>query len=183
MVRTEWACAHFFVLGPSLGIRTRRRRAGADAWPSAWPRRYGLEIFDVQFRREAPGMVLRVQIDRPGPAGDRRGERQRRGLRAREPRSQRDPRRRGLGADRRTRWRFRRRASIGRCAARTTTGGSPAGGQDRDARAGRRPDVFRGTARAASTDSACSSTARTDGAPGPLGIITRGESGSGILET
>src|SRR5947207_662547 len=29
---------------------------------------YGLEIFDVQFRREAGGMVLRVQIDRPGPA-------------------------------------------------------------------------------------------------------------------
>jgi len=29
---------------------------------------YGLEIFDVQFRREAPGMVLRIQIDRPGPA-------------------------------------------------------------------------------------------------------------------
>jgi ribosome maturation factor RimP len=28
----------------------------------------GLEIFDVQFRREAAGMVLRVQIDRPGPA-------------------------------------------------------------------------------------------------------------------
>jgi ribosome maturation factor RimP len=30
---------------------------------------YGLEIFDVQFRREAHGMVLRIQIDRPGPAG------------------------------------------------------------------------------------------------------------------
>src|SRR3954464_6909714 len=29
---------------------------------------YGLEIFDVQFRREAPGMVLRIQLDRPGPA-------------------------------------------------------------------------------------------------------------------
>jgi ribosome maturation factor RimP len=29
---------------------------------------YGLQIFDVQFRREAAGMVLRVQIDRPGPA-------------------------------------------------------------------------------------------------------------------
>ena len=29
---------------------------------------YGLEIFDVQFRREAAGMVLRVQIDRSGPA-------------------------------------------------------------------------------------------------------------------
>ena len=27
---------------------------------------YGLEIFEVQFRREAPGMVLRVRIDRPG---------------------------------------------------------------------------------------------------------------------
>src|SRR5713101_2220729 len=29
---------------------------------------FGLEIFDVQFRREAPGMILRVLIDRPGPA-------------------------------------------------------------------------------------------------------------------
>jgi ribosome maturation factor RimP len=29
---------------------------------------YGLEIFDVRFRREASGMVLRVQLDRPGPA-------------------------------------------------------------------------------------------------------------------
>jgi ribosome maturation factor RimP len=29
---------------------------------------YGLEVFDVQFRREAHGMVLRVQIDRPGPS-------------------------------------------------------------------------------------------------------------------
>jgi len=29
---------------------------------------YGLEIFDVQYRREGSGMVLRVQIDRPGPA-------------------------------------------------------------------------------------------------------------------
>src|SRR6478752_4158607 len=27
-----------------------------------------LDIFDVQFRREAAGMVLRVQIDRPGAA-------------------------------------------------------------------------------------------------------------------
>jgi ribosome maturation factor RimP len=29
---------------------------------------YGLEIFDVQFRREAGGMVVRVRIDRPGRA-------------------------------------------------------------------------------------------------------------------
>lgn len=31
-------------------------------------RTYGLEIFDVQFRREASGWVLRVTIDRPGLA-------------------------------------------------------------------------------------------------------------------
>lgn len=29
---------------------------------------YGLDVFDVQFRREAGGMVLRLQIDRPGPS-------------------------------------------------------------------------------------------------------------------
>jgi ribosome maturation factor RimP len=29
---------------------------------------YGLEIFDVRYRREGTGMVLRIQIDRPGPA-------------------------------------------------------------------------------------------------------------------
>jgi ribosome maturation factor RimP len=40
-------------------IRTLANRVAAG---------YGLEIFDVQFRREANGMVLRVQIDRPGPA-------------------------------------------------------------------------------------------------------------------
>ena len=42
----------------------------------------GLEIFDVQFRREGGGMVLRIHIDRPGTGGDRRGQRQRRRLRA-----------------------------------------------------------------------------------------------------
>ena len=26
---------------------------------------YGLDIFDVQFRREGPGMVLRIQLDKP----------------------------------------------------------------------------------------------------------------------
>ena len=30
---------------------------------------HGLEIFDVQFRREGGGMVLRVRIDRPGSTG------------------------------------------------------------------------------------------------------------------
>ena len=41
-----------------------RVRAMADRVAAS----YGLEIFDVQFRREAVGLVLRVQIDRPGPA-------------------------------------------------------------------------------------------------------------------
>ncbi len=31
---------------------------------------YGLEVFDVTFRREGVGMVLRVQIDRPGPSAN-----------------------------------------------------------------------------------------------------------------
>jgi ribosome maturation factor RimP len=30
---------------------------------------YGLEVFDVQYRREGQGMMLRVLIDRPGAAG------------------------------------------------------------------------------------------------------------------
>ncbi|MGE5245906.1 MAG: ribosome maturation factor RimP [Betaproteobacteria bacterium] len=29
---------------------------------------YGLDVFDVQYKRESGGMVLRVQLDRPGPA-------------------------------------------------------------------------------------------------------------------
>jgi len=29
---------------------------------------YELEIFDVQYRRESSGMVLRVRLDRPGPS-------------------------------------------------------------------------------------------------------------------
>src|SRR5438552_19036627 len=29
---------------------------------------FGVDIFDVQFRREAGGMILRIQIHRPGPA-------------------------------------------------------------------------------------------------------------------
>ena len=29
---------------------------------------YGLEVFDVRYRRESSGMVLRVQVDRQGPS-------------------------------------------------------------------------------------------------------------------
>jgi ribosome maturation factor RimP len=57
----------FLVSGPQLPrerdvveeVRTVAARVAAT---------YGIDIFDVQFRREARGMVLRVQIDRPGPA-------------------------------------------------------------------------------------------------------------------
>jgi ribosome maturation factor RimP len=48
---------------PSADIVERVRELAARV---AGP--YGLEIFDVGFRREASGMVLRIQIDRPGPA-------------------------------------------------------------------------------------------------------------------
>lgn len=34
---------------------------------------YGLELFDVQIRREAVGWVLRVTIDRPAPVADTAG--------------------------------------------------------------------------------------------------------------
>jgi ribosome maturation factor RimP len=40
-------------------------RAAADRVAAS----YGLEIFDLQFRREAIGWVLRVVLDRPGDAG------------------------------------------------------------------------------------------------------------------
>jgi ribosome maturation factor RimP len=53
-----------FCLGAGLEDVAGRVRAVADRVASS----YGLEIFDVQYRREAGGMVLRIQIDRPGPA-------------------------------------------------------------------------------------------------------------------
>jgi ribosome maturation factor RimP len=61
-------CPLFFVLGPRKlpresdvveEVRTVAARVAAT---------YGIDIFDVQFRRDARGMVLRVQIDRPGAA-------------------------------------------------------------------------------------------------------------------
>jgi ribosome maturation factor RimP len=50
-------------MGGRAGVVDEVRAAAARVAAS-----YGLEIFDVQFRREAAGMVLRVQIDRPGPS-------------------------------------------------------------------------------------------------------------------
>jgi ribosome maturation factor RimP len=48
---------------PGTDVLEQVRRTAARVASS-----YGLDIFDVQFRREASGMVLRVRIDRPGPA-------------------------------------------------------------------------------------------------------------------
>ena len=72
--RTEWACAHFFCLR-ARSVRTVMLADVVEqvrAIASRVAARYGLEIFDVQFRREAPGMVLRVRIDRPGPGRRRK---------------------------------------------------------------------------------------------------------------
>lgn len=59
----RWARAHFFCLGRELEplehIRTIAARVAAER---------GLEVWDVQSRREALGHVVRVLIDRPGPA-------------------------------------------------------------------------------------------------------------------
>lgn len=49
-------------MAPSDVIEQVRALAGRVAGAS------GLVIFDVQFRREGRGLVLRVQIDRPGPS-------------------------------------------------------------------------------------------------------------------
>jgi ribosome maturation factor RimP len=57
----------FLVLGPKLpregAVLEQVREVAARVAGT-----HGLELFDVQFRREASGMVLRVRIDRPGPA-------------------------------------------------------------------------------------------------------------------
>ena len=71
---TEWASAHFFCFrgtgfwagfGDSVGMaddpRLERIRAAADRVA----RSSGLDIFDVQLRRESLGLMLRVVIDRP----------------------------------------------------------------------------------------------------------------------
>lgn len=54
--------AHFFCLGGFLGALERVREAAARVAAS-----YGLEIFDVELRREGGQQVLRVILDRPGP--------------------------------------------------------------------------------------------------------------------
>src|SRR4051812_25787181 len=57
----------FLVLGPvrmpSADIVQRVREVATRVAET-----HGLQIFDVQFRREGPGLVLRVQLDRPGPS-------------------------------------------------------------------------------------------------------------------
>jgi ribosome maturation factor RimP len=55
-------CPLFVFLGEIVDLERIRSIAERAA------RSHGLEIFDVQYRREAVGWVLRVMIDRPGAA-------------------------------------------------------------------------------------------------------------------
>jgi ribosome maturation factor RimP len=55
-------CPLFLFKAGNLQDVIERVRAIADRVAGS----HGLDIFDVQYRREGPGMVLRVQIDRPG---------------------------------------------------------------------------------------------------------------------
>ena len=48
-------------------MATAERLAQVRAIAERVARSYGLEVFDVQLRREAIGWVLRVKLDRPGP--------------------------------------------------------------------------------------------------------------------
>ena len=61
----EWASSPLFVFQGRSTSRTELARVREAAERVA--RSYGLEIFDVQLRRESVGMVLRVVIDRPDP--------------------------------------------------------------------------------------------------------------------
>ena len=130
----------FFVSGRRSGhlswrtmAAVRRRRTGDRTIATRVAGSYGLDIFDVQYRREGPGMVLRIQIDRPGTdvwtsARRPRGGRQRRGLRARQPRSERRAGCRGRHADGVHVGGFIARAGPSRCATRPITAASRDGG-------------------------------------------------------
>jgi ribosome maturation factor RimP len=63
---TEWARAHSLFLGV---IRTpeRERLGRIRDTAERVARSHGLEVFDVQLRRESIGLILRVIIDRPDP--------------------------------------------------------------------------------------------------------------------
>ena len=137
------------------------RGVAADGWRAS----YGLEIFDVQLRRESIGTVLRVIIDRPGPrragASGRRGRH--RGLPARQPRSERAARRRGRGARRGgARPELHARSFVaGAGSAAAARSGLPAvrgtAGEDRDDGAARRPVGVRRTARRRRSRARCCS--------------------------
>jgi ribosome maturation factor RimP len=65
----KWVQAHFLCFRGRLAVKTtadadRVARIRAVAERVAAPR--GLEVFDLQFRREAQGWVLRIYLDKPG---------------------------------------------------------------------------------------------------------------------
>ena len=85
--------------------------------PSAWPRSRGWTIWDIQSRRETSGHVVRVFIDRPGPAATPEDSVSIEDCEQVNREIGHDSRRRGSAPVRVHAWRFRRRDSIGRCAA------------------------------------------------------------------
>ena len=63
-----------------MDVRRQRGPLAPDQFERLWQAAervaatHGLEIFDVQFRRESVGMVLRVMIDRPSTGSARSGQ-------------------------------------------------------------------------------------------------------------
>ena len=65
----KWAAAHFLFLGEFTQLIDRIRAVAERV-----ARSYNLEIFDVQFRRESAGWVLRIFIDVPWVGGEVRSD-------------------------------------------------------------------------------------------------------------
>ena len=188
----EWAVCPLFVFqGRSYASADELARIRDAAERVA--RSYGLEIFDVQFRREPVGMVLRVVIDRPDPGRESTcaGRTRRRSTNCRRVRRQRrradcqhvshdlsalldvedDLGERSAytlevsspGLDRPLRHEADYRRFAGRLAKIVTT------------RAGRRPERVRGPARRRRRRRACSSTRDGQTHRVPLDAIKRGD--------
>jgi ribosome maturation factor RimP len=62
---TEWACAHFFSFGRPPTVKDNAQIQKIRDAAERVARSCGLEIFDLQYRREPVGWVLRVILDRP----------------------------------------------------------------------------------------------------------------------
>ena len=139
--RTEWACAHFFCFrrpgsGPAKAGQCRPTMAIGDVVEQvrAIASRVAGLVRARDFRRAVParrrpGWCCAFRSIVPGPARDGRRERQRRGLRAGQPRLERGARRRGRRADGVHAGGFVARARPAAAARRPTTAASRDGGR------------------------------------------------------